>query len=108
MALAIAAAVTAQPHAPAFALRSELVYREEVGLALFAGGYVIVLMLALAARGQFVRRVELPGGAAVEVSELAERSDQVLATLSVQDRRLDDLADRLDRLDAAVARLEEA
>ena len=48
-ALALAAALAADSLAPGFALRSELVYREQVGLAVFAGVYLVVMLLWLAA-----------------------------------------------------------
>jgi hypothetical protein len=65
LAPAVAAAAVAGTRAPGYALHSQWVRRLEVGLAVFAGLYVLVLVLWLAYQGRSVERAELPGGAGI-------------------------------------------
>jgi hypothetical protein len=62
------AAVRTPARAPDIALHSTEVYRAEVGLAVFAATYVVVLVLAFAWTGRAVR-LQLPGPAVVEPAE---------------------------------------
>ena len=101
--VAVAAALAAEPLAPDFALRSALVYREEVGLAVFAGGYVVAMLLWLAARGRVVRRVDLPGGAGFEATGEAEvAAAEHAASLSALAQQLDRLSARVDDLEGTL------
>src|SRR4051812_34267639 len=100
--LAVAAALTADPLRPGFALRSDVVYREEVGLAVFAGAYVIVMLLWLAARGRVLGRVHLPGGAGFEAMSPSERElDELEASVEALNHRVDVLESRFDRWERA-------
>lgn len=96
------AAWTAEPLAPSFALKSVVVYRIEVALAVFAAGYAFVVALWLAYRGHTVRRLELPGGAAVEAPDMAAL-DRAADDFEVFETRT---VERLDTLDQAIAEID--
>jgi hypothetical protein len=102
LALGALAAAEADGPPPAAALRSEWLYRLEVAGAV--AGLIGLILLAgwMAWRGQPPRRVELPGGAAVETGarELDGATDW-LSDFQVEAR------DRLEELEEAVFDLDE-
>jgi hypothetical protein len=66
LALAIVAAALAPDRAPAFALYWNPIYRAEVALVVLALAYLLGTAGWMAWNGQAFRRIELPGGAALE------------------------------------------
>ena len=68
---ALAAACSVDGGSPTYALESEWVYRLEVALAFYFGLLLVCLTLRLAYFGHTFRRVELPGGPAIEMPDLA-------------------------------------
>jgi len=60
---AVAAAIDAAPppSVPSYALDSAVLYRGEVGLALFFGGYLFVAAIALALEGRTVGKISTSG-----------------------------------------------
>jgi hypothetical protein len=69
LAPAALAAAVAGSAAPGYALGSQWVRRLQIGLAVFAGLYVIVLVLWLSYQGRSIQRAELPGGAGVNLPD---------------------------------------
>ncbi len=96
LALAVAAAAIAGTRAPGYALHSQWVRRLEVGLAVFAGLYVLIVMLWLAYQGRWVSRAQLPGGAGVEIPD----PDLTAAASGLEEYR--------DKTDARIGALEDA
>ena len=110
--LAIAAAVLAPSRAPAVALYWNPIYRAEVALVVLAVAYLLGTTAWMAFQGQSFRRIELPGGAALERDtgeldaaaagfdgfreSLGSRMDEVEAALSELVERVDHLEGRRD------------
>jgi hypothetical protein len=67
LAPAVWAARAADGDAPGVALRSDWVWRVEIGMLVFALGYVLAIVLWLAYFGKTVPRVELPSGTGIQV-----------------------------------------
>jgi hypothetical protein len=98
---------------PVWALRSGLVYRAEVGLALAAAVYLFVVAGWLAWNGRTFRRIELPGGTAIEAPPLDQAAngvDEVAKDFDDYRVKNDELVKRLgsalDKLNERVERLE--
>lgn len=98
---------------PVWALRSGWVYRAEVGLALAAAVYLLVVAGWLAWNGRTFRRIELPGGTAVEAPPLDQAAngvDEVAKEFDDYRTKNDELVKRLDtalgKLNERVERLE--
>jgi hypothetical protein len=70
--IGFAAALIVEAKEPSWALRSEWVYRAEVGTATVGLLYLPLVALSLAWRGETFRKIQAPGGAAVETP-----SDQI-------------------------------
>lgn len=101
---AVGAALSAGGGAPRYALESAWVYRLEVWLAFYFGLFVVGLLLHLGYHGRTFRRLELPGGAALELDPagLDEAADgfaafrrELDAALEAHEGALGDLDDRL-------------
>src|SRR5215210_3243305 len=84
---------------PAWALRSDWVYRAEVGAAVVGLLYLPLVALALAWKGETLRKIQAPGGAGVETpeKEIGTAADE-LATLRKQANS------RFDQLETAVVK----
>src|SRR4051794_16121646 len=93
---AFATAAVAGTRAPAYALHSQWVRRLEIALAVFAGLYILVLMLWLAYQGRSVARAQLPGGAGFDVPD----PDLTAAASGFEEYR--------DKTDARIGALEDA
>jgi hypothetical protein len=98
---------------PVWALHSAWVYRAEVGLALAAAVYVLVIAGWLAWSGRTFRRLELPGGTAFEAPPLDQAAngvDEVAREFDDYRAQNDELVKRLgsalDKLNERVERLE--
>jgi len=98
---------------PAWALRSGWVYRAEVGIALAAAVYLLVVAGWLAWNGRTFRRIELPGGSAIEappLNQAANGVDEVAKEFDDYRTKNDELVRRLesalDKLNERVERLE--
>jgi hypothetical protein len=102
---ALVAAHFAGGGSPTYALESDWVYRLEVALAFYFGLFIFFLTLYLAYYGHTFKRMELPGGPAVETPDPAtldsaaegfeEFKDETEAVLAQHEEALDDLDDRL-------------
>jgi hypothetical protein len=112
--VAVVAASLAEDNTPVWALRSGWIYRTEVGLALAAAVYVILLAGWLAWHGQAFRRIQLPGGPGVEIPPLDQtakgvdkiagdfdkyrtKNDEAVERLGTAVERLNDRVDELER-----------
>jgi hypothetical protein len=104
--LAVGAAVLAPDRAPAFALYWNPIYRAEIALVVLAISYLLAVAGWMAFNGQAFRRIELPGGTALErdTSELdAAATDfagfqaSVTGQLDLVEEAIARLNDRLDR-----------
>ena len=100
LALALVAAALAPDRAPAFALYWNPIYRAEIALVVLAIAYLLGVAGWMAWHGEAFRRIELPGGTALErdTSELdAAASDFAGFQASV--------TGKLDSVEAAIAQL---
>ena len=104
--LALVAAALAPDRAPAVALYWNPIYRAEIALVVLAIAYLLAVAGWMAFNGQAFRRIELPGGAALErgTAELdaaATDLDGYLESTSVRlaavEATLDDVIDRMER-----------
>ena len=103
--LALVAAALAPDRAPAVALYWNPIYRAEIALVVLAIAYLLAVAGWMAFNGQAFRRIELPGGAALErgTAELdaaATDLDGYLESTSVRlaavEATLDDVIDRME------------
>jgi hypothetical protein len=108
LALAIVAAALAPDRAPAFALYWNPIYRAEVALVVLALVYLLGTAGWMAWHGQAFRRIELPGGAALErdrseLDAVAIDLDGYLESTSVRldavEATLDDVIDRIELIE---------
>jgi hypothetical protein len=92
-----------------WALHSEWVYRAEVGLALVGLLYLPLVALSLAWRGETFRKMQVPGGSAVEtpaaeVDTAATKFDEYKTEHDAHLARIESaiakLNDRVERLEA--------
>lgn len=111
--VAVLGASLAADDEPVWALRSGWVYRAEVGLALAAAVYLLVVAGWLAWNGRTFRRIELPGGSAIEAPPLDQAAsgvDDVASEFDDYRKKNDELVRRLDsaldKLNERVERLE--
>ena len=82
------------------ALGSKVLHRLEVAAAAFTAVDLLGMVLVLAWRGEFVRRVELPGGGAIEGSGAFERgAEDFEAFRRATDERLTGIEDAVAALD---------
>jgi hypothetical protein len=96
--LALVAAALAPDRAPAAALYWNPIYRAEIALVVLAVAYLLAVVGWMAWHGQAFRRIELPGGTAlerdtVELDEAADDFDGFQASVS----------ERLDAIEASLA-----
>ena len=106
--LAIVAAVLAPDRAPAVALYWNPVYRAEIALVVLALAYLLGLAGWMAWNGEAFRRIELPGGTALErdAAELDSAatdfdgfSESIIARLEALEANAEANNDRLDQLE---------
>lgn len=109
---AIGAGVEASPprDVPSYALDSAIVYRCEVGLALFLGEYLFVIAIVLAFEGKTVGKIsttgiELPGelsSSIISQQELIDRQERMQESFVEREKWL---SREVDRLGSELARL---
>lgn len=97
-ALALFAAAVAPDRAPAFALYWNPIYRAEIALVVLALVYLLGTAGWMAWHGQSFRRIELPGGAAIE----RDRAELDAAAEDFDDYRTTAI-ERMDALEAILA-----
>ena len=107
LALAVVAALLAPDRAPAVALYWNPIYRAEIALVVLAIAYLLGTAGWMAWHGQSFRRIELPGGAALErdraeLGAAAEDFDDYRATaierMDALEAILEDVVDRVEQL----------
>jgi hypothetical protein len=98
--LALVAAALAPDRAPAFALYWNPIYRAEIALVVLAIAYLLGTAGWMAWHGQSFRRLELPGGAALErdTSELDAAATGFDGYREFMTERIDALAESLDEV----------
>jgi hypothetical protein len=108
LAVAVVAAALAPARAPAVALYWNPIYRAEIALVVLALAYLLGVAGWMAWHGEAFRRIELPGGAALErdtqeldaaAAGFGEFRDKVDLRLEEIDGALEDLIERVDRLE---------
>jgi hypothetical protein len=106
--LAIVAAALAPDRAPAVALYWNPIYRAEVALVVLALAYLLGTAGWMAYNGEAFRRIELPGGAALErdAAELDSAatdfdgfSESIIARLEALEATAEAINDRIDQLE---------
>src|SRR5215207_4888788 len=111
--LAIVAAALAPDRAPAVALYWNPIYRTEIALVVLALAYLLGIAGWMAYNGEAFRRIELPGGAALErdtqelgaaAATIDDFQRQVIERLDVLDAGLEDILDRVEVLEAGSGR----
>lgn len=102
-------AATVEPRDPTWALRSETVYRLEVGMAVFLVGYLIALAIANGYKGNSLGRLGLPGGTGVEPKDpgLDEASEGAAEFQEDARRNFGDLTDAVATMNGRVSSLED-
>ena len=100
VALALVAAALAPGRAPAVALYWNPIYRAEIALVVLALAYLLGTMGWMAWHGQSFRRIELPGGAALErdTAELDAAATGFDGYRESTSERIDALAESLDEV----------
>jgi hypothetical protein len=98
LALALLAAALAPDRAPALALYWNPIYRAQVALVVLAIAYLLGTAGWMAWHGQSFRRIELPGGAALErdTAELDAATTEIDSYREFMTERVDALAESLD------------
>jgi hypothetical protein len=100
LALLMPAAIAGQAadgDVPGVALHSDWVWRIEIGLLVFALGYVLAIVLWLAYFGKTVPRVELPSGTGVQVpgggdlKRAAEETDSITTEVRENQERQNEI-----------------
>ena len=99
-ALALVAAALAPDRAPAVALYWNPIYRAEIALVVLALAYLLGTTGWMAWHGQSFRRIELPGGAALErdTAELDAAATGFDGYRESTSERIDALAESLDEV----------
>jgi hypothetical protein len=99
-ALALVAAALAPDRAPAVALYWNPIYRAEIALVVLALAYLLGTMGWMAWHGQSFRRIELPGGTALErdTAELDAAATGFDGYRESTSERIDALAESLDEV----------
>ena len=106
--LAIVAAALAPDRAPAVAMYWNPIYRAEIALVVLALAYLLGIAGWMAYNGEAFRRIELPGGAALErdAAELDSAatdfdgfSESIIARLEALEETAEAINDRLDHLE---------
>jgi hypothetical protein len=98
--VAVVAAALAPDRAPAVALYWNPIYRAEIALAVLAIAYLLGVAAWMAWNGQAFRRIELPGGAALErdASELDAAAVDFEVFQAAMNARVDAVEAAIDRL----------
>jgi hypothetical protein len=102
LALGALAAALAPGRAPAVALHWNPIYRLEIGAVVVAAVYLVGVGGWMAWHGRAFRRLELPGGAAIE-----RDAEELDAAATHFDTFTESTVERLDALQDAVERLSE-
>jgi hypothetical protein len=109
--LGVIAALSVDARVPVWALHSEWVYRTEVGGAVVGLLYLPLVALSLAWRGETFRKMQAPGGAALETpaaqvdsaatkfDEYKSENDAHLARIESAIAKLNDRVERLETPD---------
>jgi hypothetical protein len=106
--LALAAAALAPDRAPAVALYWNPIYRAEIALVVLALAYLLGLAGWMAWNGEAFRRIELPGGTALErdaaeldsaATDFGGFSESIIARLEALEANAEANNDRLDQLE---------
>jgi hypothetical protein len=102
-------AATIEPRDPTWALRSEVVYRLEVGMAVFLVGYLVALALANGYKGNSIGRLGLPGGTGIDPKNpgLDEASEGAAEFQEDARQNFKDLADAIATMNGRVSALED-
>ena len=107
LALAIVAAALAPDRSPAFALYWNPIYRAEVALVVLAIAYLLGIAGWMAWHGLAFRRIELPGGAALErdtaeldaaATDFDGYQERISERIDSLEESLDEVIDRMDQL----------
>jgi hypothetical protein len=107
LALAIVAAALAPDRSPAFALYWNPIYRAEVALVVLALVYLLGTVGWMAWHGLAFRRIELPGGAALErdtaeldaaATDFDGYQERISERIDSLEESLDEVIDRMDQL----------
>ena len=107
LALALVAAALAPDRAPSFALYWNPIYRAEVALVVLEVAYLLGTAAWMAWHGQSFRRIELPGGAALErdtaeldaaTTEIDSYRETAMERIAELEATLDELIERFERL----------
>jgi hypothetical protein len=113
--LALVAAALAPDRAPAVAMYWNPIYRAEIALVVLALAYLLGIAGWMAYNGEAFRRIELPGGAALErdtqgldaaAATIDDFQQQVIERLDELDAGLEDLIDRVEAIEAGSGRPE--
>jgi NADH:ubiquinone oxidoreductase subunit 6 (subunit J) len=101
-------ALTVDAEQPSWALRSDWVYRAEVGAAIVGLMYLPLVALLLAWRGETFRKIRAPGGAGVETpaKEIGSAIDEFNQYRVGANKRFDELESAVGNLSARVNNLE--
>jgi hypothetical protein len=96
------------PKEPSWALRSEWVYRAEVGAAVVGLIYLPLVALSLAWRGETFRKIRAPGGAGVETpaKEIGSAVDEFSQYREGTNKRFEELESAVGKLSSRVNSLE--
>lgn len=102
-------AATIEPRDPTWALRSETVYRLEVGMAVFLVGYLVALTIANGYKGNSIGRLGLPIGTGVEPKDpgLDEASEGAAEFQEGARRNFKDLTDAVATMNGRVSSIED-
>jgi hypothetical protein len=108
IAIGLTAALAVDGREPSWALRSEWVYRAEVGTATVGLLYLPLVALSLAWRGETFRKMYAPGGAGVEApaEEIGSAVDEFTQYKERANKRFKELESALGGLSQRVDRLE--
>jgi hypothetical protein len=106
--IGLVAALTVDAEEPSWALRSEWVYRAEVGAAIVGLLYLPLVAVSLAWRGETFRKVQAPGGAGVETpaTEIGSAVDEFTEYRERANRRFAELESAVGKLSQRVDQLE--
>jgi hypothetical protein len=108
LAIGVAAALVVDGKEPSWALRSEWVYRAEVGAAIVGLLYLPLVALSLAWRGETFRKLQAPGGAGVETParEIGSAVDDFTEYKEQANKRFEELESAVGKLSQRVDQLE--
>lgn len=103
MAIGLGAGASPPRNIPTYALDSLVVYKCEIALTLFLGGYLFVATITLAIEGRTVGKISTAG---IELpAELSSSASHQQALIDMQERLQQDLVERDARFSRRVDRL---